>query len=153
MTKHFVVGRVTPANIYRDVEQVMTSVLRDVANTVSRTSIANVTQKSSYPKVDIRDTPNVTYVDATVPGLKREDITIDYDDGCVKISADGQGEVEGDFLHREIHRSSFSRWFPVEESIYDIDNIEAVLADGILTLTVPRREESKAPVPRNIEVK
>ena len=150
MTKHFVVGRVTPANIYRDVEQVMTSVLRDVANTVSRTSIANVTQKSSYPKVDIRDTPNVTYVDATVPGLKREDITIDYDDGCVKISADGQGEVEGDFLHREIHRSSFSRWFPVEESIYDI---EAVLADGILTLTVPRREESKAPVPRNIEVK
>jgi HSP20 family protein len=153
MTREYVVGRVTPANVFRDVEQIMGTVFRDVANTVSRTPLANVAQKASYPKVDIRDTPDVTYVDATVPGLKREDVTIDYEDGCVKISADGQEAADGEFLHREIHRSSFCRWFPVDESIYDIDNIEAVLADGILTLTVPRRDEAKAPVPRKITVK
>ena len=152
MNREFVVGRVTPANMFRDVEQLMGTVFRDVANSVSRTPIANVAAKATYPKVDIRDTPDATYVDAAVPGLKREDIAISYEDGCVKISADKQDEIEGEFLHREIHRSSFSRWFPVDDSIYDIDSIGAVLNDGILTLMVSRREEAKAPIPRKIEV-
>ncbi|MBT7349889.1 Hsp20 family protein, partial [candidate division WWE3 bacterium] len=60
---------------------------------------------------------------------------------------------EGEYLHREIHRSSFSRWFPVDESIYNIDDITAELVDGILTLTVPKRDEAKKATARTIEVK
>jgi HSP20 family protein len=148
----YIVGRATPA-IFGEVEQILSSVFRDVANTVSRTPIANVAAKASYPKVDVRDTPDATFVDATVPGLKREDVSIDFEDGCVKISADKQDDVEGEYLHKEIHRSSFSRWFPVEDTIYSIDDITAELADGILTLTIPKRDEAKTSDARKIEVK
>ncbi len=55
-------------------------------------------------------------------------------------------------LHREIHRSAFSRWFSVDEDEYEVSNISANLVDGILSITIPKKEEAVKPLPRKIEV-
>jgi HSP20 family protein len=120
---------------------------------VNRSPIGTTLKKVSYPTVAIRDTHDTVYIDATVPGLKSEDISIDFDDGYIKVSAEKQGEVDGEFVHREIHRSSFSRWFPVDVKVFDVEQISANIEDGILTIAVPKREEAKKPLPRKIEVK
>jgi len=87
-----------------------------------------------------------------VPGLSKEDVSIDYEDGHLKISADKQNRDSDDFIHREIHRSAFSRWFSVDEEVYEVNKINANLADGILSITIPKKDEAVKPLPRKIEV-
>ena len=57
-----------------------------------------------------------------------------------------------DYIHREIHRSAFSRWFSVDEEVYEVNKINANLADGILSITIPKKDEAVKPLPRKIEV-
>ena len=142
----------TNAVPFRQIDSVIDNLFNDFFNTVSRTPFNTVNQKSNYPRVDIReDRESVTW-DATVPGLSKEDVSIDYEDGHLKISADKQIREGDDFIHREIHRSAFSRWFSVDEEVYEVNNINANLADGILSITIPKKEEAVKPLPRKIEV-
>ena len=142
----------TNAVPFRQIDSVIDNLFNDFFNTVSRTPFNTVNQKSNYPRVDIRENRESVTVDATVPGLQKEDVSIDYEDGHLKISADKQIREGDDFIHREIHRSAFSRWFSVDEEVYEVNNINANLADGILSITIPKKEEAVKPLPRKIEV-
>jgi|TARA_Y100000310_G_scaffold98052_1_gene95711 HSP20 family protein len=143
----------TSAFPLRQIDSVFDNLFNDFFNTVSRSPFTAVNQKSSYPRVDIREHRDSVVVDATVPGLCKEDVTIDYEDGHLKVSADKQPDVADDFVHREIHRSAFSRWFSVDEDVYDVEKIDASLTDGILSITIPKKDEAVKPLPRKIEVK
>ena len=142
----------TNAVPFRQIDSVFDNLFNDFFNTVSRTPFNTVNQKSNYPRVDIRENRESVTLDATVPGLSKEDVSIDYEDGHLKISADKQNRDSDDFIHREIHRSAFSRWFSVDEEVYEVNNINANLADGILSITIPKKEEAVKPLPRKIEV-
>ena len=142
----------TNAVPFRKIDSVIDNLFNDFFNTVSRTPFNTVNQKSNYPRVDIRENRESVTLDATVPGLSKEDVSIDYEDGHLKISADKQIREGDDFIHREIHRSAFSRWFSVDEDEYEVNNISANLVDGILSITIPKKEEALQPLPRKIEV-
>ena len=143
----------TSAVPFRQIDSVFDNLFNDFFNTVSRTPFNSVTHKSNYPRVDIRETREAVTLDATVPGLRKEDVSIDYEDGHLKISADKQANDADDFIHREIHRSAFSRWFSVDEEVYDVGKIDASLDEGILSITIPKKVEAVKPLPRKIEVK
>jgi len=138
---------------FRQIDTVFDNLFNDFFNTVSRTPFTAVEQRSNYPRVDIRETRESVTVDATVPGLQKEDVSIDYEDGHLKISAEKQTSNADDFVHREIHRSAFSRWFSVDEDTYEVSKIDASLTNGILSITIPKKEEAVKPLPRKIEVK
>ena len=142
----------TSAVPFRQIDSIFDNLFNDFFNTVSRTPFNTVNQKSNYPRVDIRENRESVTLDATVPGLSKEDVSIDYEDGHLKISADKQIREGDDFIHREIHRSAFSRWFSVDEDEYEVNNISANLVDGILSITIPKKEEAVKPLPRKIEV-
>ena len=142
----------TNAVPFRQIDSVIDNLFNDFFNTVSRTPFNTVNQKSNYPRVDIRENRESVTLDATVPGLSKEDVSIDYEDGHLKISAAKQIREGDDFIHREIHRSAFSRWFSVDEDEYEVNNISANLVDGILSITIPKKEEAVKPLPRKIEV-
>ena len=143
----------TSAVPFRQIDSVFDNLFNDFFNTVSRSPFTARHQKSNYPRVDIRETREAVTLDATVPGLRKEDVTIDYEAGQLKISADKQVDSPHDFVHREIHRSAFSRYFSVDEEVYDVGKIDAGLTDGILSITIPKKEEAVQPLPRKIEVK
>ena len=138
---------------FRQIDNVFDNLFNDFFNTVSRTPFTAVEQRSNYPRVDIRETRESVTVDATVPGLQKEDVSIDYEDGHLKISAEKQAPSADDFVHREIHRSAFSRWFSVDEDTYEVSKIDASLHNGILSITIPKKEEAVKPLPRKIEVR
>jgi HSP20 family protein len=142
----------TNAVPFRQIDTVFDNLFNDFFNTVSRTPFNTVNQKSNYPRVDIRENRESVTLDATVPGLSKEDVSIDYEDGHLKISADKQNRDNNDFIHREIHRSAFSRWFSVDEEVYEVNKINANLVDGILSITIPKKDEAVKPLPRKIEV-
>ena len=139
---------------FRQIDSVFDNLFNDFFNTVSRTPFTAVEQRSNYPRVDIRETRESVTLDATVPGLVKEDVSIDYEDGHLKVSAEKQANnLADDFVHREIHRSAFSRWFSIDEDTYDVGKIDASLNNGILSITIPKKETAVKPLPRKIEVK
>ena len=139
---------------FRQIDSVFDNLFNDFFNTVSRTPFTAVEQRSNYPRVDIRETRDSVTLDATVPGLVKEDVSIDYEDGHLKISAEKQADnLADDFVHREIHRSAFSSWFSIDEDTYEVGKINANLNNGILSIAIPKKETAVKPLPRKIEVK
>ena len=80
----------TNAVPFRQIDTVFDNLFNDFFNTVSRTPFNTVNQKSNYPRVDIRENRESVTLDATVPGLSKDDVSIDYEDGHLKISADSK---------------------------------------------------------------
>lgn len=97
------------------------------------------------PAVNIAETENEFHVELAVPGLKKEDFKINLDKNVLSVAAEKKAESveEGKkFSKREYSYNSFVRSFTLPESA-DQSKIEADYTDGILKLTVAKREEAK----------
>jgi HSP20 family protein len=103
------------------------------------------TSATRFP-VDLFEDKDRTYVRAELPGVIREDVNVEIVDGYLTISAtrktpaQGEGQPEQSF--------SLSRSLELPEEV-QADQISAAYENGILTVTLPKREETK---PRKISV-
>ncbi len=103
-------------------------------------------------RVDIREEDNAYVLDAEVPGLAADDIKLNIEKNVLTIHGERKSEEEETSKrYRRVERryGSFSRSFALPETV-DAEAIEAKLADGVLTLTLPKRER---PTPRSIDIK
>ena len=92
---------------------------------------------------DIRDEGDHYLLEAELPGFRKEDIDLDVKDGFLTISASREesGETkQGGYLCRERRSGSFSRSFNLD-GIQE-DGITASYNDGVLELTLPKRQEA-----------
>ena len=108
--------------------------------------------EASVPALDIYQTPNEAVVKATLPGLKPEDVRIDITGETVTIKGETKAEQEikrEDYLYQERRYGSFSRSVVLPGGL-ETDKAEAMMEDGVLTLTIPKAEEVK---PKAIKVK
>jgi HSP20 family protein len=102
--------------------------------------------------VDVRQEGDTWIIQAEVPGMSRDDVNITVENNVLTLSGKRASETskeDGQFLVRERRTGEFSRSFRLPETA-DTDKVGAELAAGVLTLTIPTREEAK---PRRIEVK
>jgi HSP20 family protein len=102
------------------------------------------------PNVDILETADELTVLADMPGLRPEDVEIQFENGTLTICgnvADRQNENTR-FLRREYGVGDYFRSFQVSE-VVDSDNIAAEYVDGVLTLHLPKVAQAR---PRRIEV-
>ena len=82
-------------------------------------------------------------VTAEIPGLKKEDISVSYDNGCLTISGKRDSykmEDEAEYPMREMRSGSFCRSFRMPGAI-DEEKIDATYKDGVLTLVLPYYKE------------
>ncbi len=106
------------------------------------------------PAVNIAETENEFEVELAVPGLKKEDFKINLEKNVLTISADKKTEEVNEnkkYSKREYSYSSFTRSFTLPQSA-DQNKIEADYTDGILKLTIAKKEEAKV-VTREITIK
>jgi HSP20 family protein len=103
------------------------------------------------PPVDIYETDDSLVLKAELPGINPEDVEIRVEDNTLYLKGERkfQKNVKEENLHR-VERSygMFSRSFVLPNSI-DSDKVQAAYKDGILTLTMPKREEAK---PKTIKI-
>jgi HSP20 family protein len=99
---------------------------------------------SRVPAVNIAENENEFHIELAAPGLKKEDFKINLDKNVLSVSADKKVEnVEGKkFSKREYNYTSFTRSFTLPETV-DHSKIDAEYIDGVLKLTVAKREEAK----------
>jgi HSP20 family protein len=101
--------------------------------------------------VDVREDADHIYVEAELPGFKKDDVDITLENQTLTISAERKDQTEekkGDLLLNERRYSRFLRSFTLPLSV-DEQTVNARLNDGVLTVTLDKREESK---PRKISV-
>ena len=103
------------------------------------------------PAVTVYETPDEYVFLAELPGWKRDQVSINFENQILTLS--GQRDLlaeDGRQYHRvEGFYGQFTRSFTVP-GIVDFGRVEATLKDGVLTIHLPKREEAK---PRTIEVK
>ncbi len=102
---------------------------------------------STMPAVNVKENDNEFHIEVAVPGMKKNDFKLSYDNGRLTISSERKHEVEekeGEKVtRREFSYQSFQRSFNVAEGVVEAEKIAANYADGILHITLPKREEVK----------
>jgi HSP20 family protein len=104
------------------------------------------------PAVNILEREDAIVISADLPGLKAEDVDVTVDRGTLSIRGERKLEEkqEGETLHRvERVYGLFERTFTLPNTV-DPTKIEARFKNGEMTLTLPKREESK---PRSVKIK
>ncbi|WP_417428802.1 Hsp20/alpha crystallin family protein [Halpernia sp.] len=108
----------------------------------------------SLPKVNIKETANDFSLEMAVPGFKKTDFKIDVENGILSISTEKTQNVEENeenYTFQEFGFSSFKRTFTLPETVED-EFINATYIDGILKISLPKKEEAKQKPPRSIEI-
>jgi HSP20 family protein len=108
----------------------------------------------SVPPVNIRETETQYEVELSAPGKTKEDFNIDVDQNVLTISSEFKSEnesKEGKYTRREFSFSSFKRSFTLPETVND-DAISARYENGILTITLPKKEEALPKAKRMIQI-
>lgn len=98
-------------------------------------------------KTDIKEKDNGYEVDIELPGFKKEDVKAELKDGYLTISAaknvnNDEKKEDGKYIRKERFSGNVSRSFYVGEDMTQED-IHAKFEDGILKLTVPKKEAKK----------
>ena len=102
------------------------------------------------PPVDIFEDAEGIVLRADMPGVARENLSIDVDGETLTVAGTVRlGEDSGLPVYSEIRVADYRRSFVLGRDL-DAGRIEAMLRDGVLTLRVPKTEQAK---PRRIEVK
>jgi len=103
-------------------------------------------------KMDVKDEETAYLVEAEMPGIKKEEITIDYIDNQLVISVESQQEKvdeQKNYLHRERKYASQKRSIQIKD--IDISQIDAKLEDGLLKIVLPKLENKMSKT--QIEIK
>ena len=104
------------------------------------------------PPVDVMETPESIVLKADLPEVSKDDVEISIQNNTLTLK--GERKMEREVNEKLIYRmersyGSFSRSFSLPPTV-DTERVEASFANGVLTLTLPKREESK---PKQIKVK
>ncbi len=97
--------------------------------------------------INIREEDDAYVLSALVPGLQAEDLNIQVLEDVLRIEGEFKAD-ESNYLVRELPTGSFARTLRLPSPI-DADNVDARIADGVLTLTLPKAESAR---PKRINI-
>ncbi len=109
----------------------------------------NVKLRIVNPSVDIFENDDEILLYADMPGVARDDITVNVDNGKLDISAIRKLKKYGTASWQEFTDQEYRRAFSVPQTI-DVGRVTAELNEGVLKLCLPKSEAAK---PRVIEIK
>lgn len=108
-------------------------------------------EKNSYPKVDVIDYDGELTIEAEIPGLTKEEVSVDLEKDVLTISGQKHSQDEdlkARYIRKELKRSSFKRSFKLGKTV-DQKKIKADFKDGILKISIPKKEQEK---PKRVKI-
>ncbi|HYC85327.1 MAG TPA: Hsp20/alpha crystallin family protein [Chryseosolibacter sp.] len=112
---------------------------------------------TTLPAVNVMETNDDFRIEVAAPGMKRGDFRVELDNNVLTISAQQEENREkknepGEYTRREFSYESFQRSFHLPAQMVEGDKIAARYVDGILHITVPKKEEAKVKPAKQIAV-
>jgi HSP20 family protein len=108
----------------------------------------------SVPAVNIVENDNEFVIEVAAPGLDKKDFKIDLENNVMTISSEKEDKMEdknGKSIRKEFRYTSFSRTFTLPETV-DSDKIRAKHKDGILSVSIPKKETARVKPARQIAI-
>lgn len=139
-----------PANVFDTVP----SLFNDFFEGMFNNDLMNREMMRYVPSVNIAERKDDFRIELAAPGYMKEDFKVEHDNGVLTISSekkDEKADSDDRYTRREFSFSSFRRTFSLPEYV-DAEKISAEYKDGLLTLTIPKREEAKQKPVREIRI-
>jgi HSP20 family protein len=108
----------------------------------------------NVPSVNVEETSKEFVLEMAAPGMTRKDFKVEVDNGTLCISSEKEEEKkekEKDYTRHEFSYSSFSRTFSLPDNVKD-NSIEAKYDNGILRVTIPKKEVTPVKAAKEIAV-
>ena len=113
-------------------------------------SSQSIQEEEFRPLSNVIETEKGYEVEVALPGFSKQDVNIEVKDGVLTIQGKRESKKdESKYARREFFYNEFTRTFTLPESV-DEDKITALFKEGILSLELPKKPESK---PKVINVK
>lgn len=134
--------------LWREMERLQ----RDMNRLFPEPDSTRLQAASGYPPLKVWADEESVLITAEIPGVRADDLDIHIEEGSLTLSGERRRDDLPDnvsYHRRERSYGKFARSLSLPFRI-DVDQVEAVLKNGVLTLTLPRAEEDK---PRKLEIK
>lgn len=108
----------------------------------------------NVPSANVSETPKEYLVELAAPGLERKDFKVEIDNHTLTISSEKKEESKEEkngYSRKEFSYSSFSRSFSLPDNVKEA-NIDAKYQDGILKISIPKKEVTVSKPSREIAV-
>lgn len=110
--------------------------------------------KRTIPSVNIIENADFYKLELAAPGLMKDDFKISIDNDILSVSTEKKSESaekNEKYTRKEFSYSSFQRSFTLPELV-DVEKIGATYENGVMTITLPKKEEAKPKTPREIKI-
>ena len=139
---------------FRNVAALQDRINRIFDESFSRTADVDddISLSAWKPSVDIYETDEAIILKAELPGIKKEDVSVEIKDNVLTLRGERIEDKEikeGNYFRKERCFGTFSRAFNLQHRVQP-DKIKAKFKDGILEIEIPKPEEEK---PKQITVK
>lgn len=127
--------------IARNMESWMNEFFQDMPNAFTKNGVSD---SLNYPPVNTIETTNAFQLELVAPGLQKADFQLKLDGNLLTIQVEKTTNTESEqpkYIRREFHQRSFKRSFTLTNKI-DTAQIQANYQDGILRVTLPKKEEA-----------
>ena len=114
-----------------------------------------MSSESTLPSVNIMDTENSFEIEVAAPGMAKKDFKVELNNNILTISSENENSKEDEnqnYTRKEFSYKSFLRSFRLPENKVDGNKINAKYKNGILFVSLPKKEEAKLKPVRMIEI-
>ena len=140
-------------NPFQEFESLLDRYSKSSGNLMRGPSGTDLSFADWAPSVDIDEQDDKYVIKADLPGVEKKDIDVKLENGMLSIRGEKRTESEtdkgGKHHRRERFYGTFARSFTLPDSV-DADRVDAAYKDGVLTLSIPKTEETK---PKSIDIK
>ena len=101
---------------------------------------------TTIPAVNIKETAENYEIEVAAPGMTKKDFKVELDGNLLTISSERAHQEEGEnerYSRKEFSYQSFQRTFNLQKDVVDIDKIQARYENGLLQLSIPKKDEAK----------
>jgi len=138
---------------WADMDRSIENLRRDMEKTFSSFPLMHM-PKMSQTSCDVIDEGNQFRVKMDVPGIKKNEVSLNVTDNSLEVSAEHKEESEEkkkNYLRKERSQVSFYRSLPLAEKI-NADKVIAKLTDGVLDITLPKSKPTETQKKKTVSV-
>jgi|SRR5882757_953432 len=111
---------------------------------------------TTLPSVNIQENDDNFLVEMAAPGMKKDDFKVELDGNLLTITSEKNAETSEEeyskYSRKEFSYESFTRSFQLPKDVVDEESIKAKYVDGVLHLTIPKKEAAKQKPPKTIRI-
>ncbi len=112
--------------------------------------------RAAFPPANIKESAEAFQVEMILPGMSKEDIQVEIANNLLLVKGEKKLNTEEqeteNYTHQEFSYQTFQRSFNLNHNLIDTNLIEAKCENGMLILTLPKKEEAKEKPPRIISI-